>query len=410
MAEDVKVETKKAKTVGPTIDMRRPRQSGKVILAAVKDEKWNDGMLTQAEWDASGSAYNLYQPVLIENAGKVKCNGRGETVATAPRFHHCRDLTARVAEGMLVNVPKIGKVIIGTVDHPAIFSVNAQTTGSYRAAIEVAKRLCFAGIDLSNIVGLIQTGNRSERLENGSDIVWTNRIVWGHLVRGSTQLSYAEISAITDNDGISFVKLAGPIVGNPVKVSDVVREIRKLMSKAGTKNDAGETAWDRFGYTENAREAAESAIMTNIQTLQRGDPVSMECFGLRSVQCGMPIFRVVSGTVDKSVENVNMAIGCRLPEAYAKNMRQFRSENKVVEVKSPKAPKVPKDKKTPKSDVPKVKVAKKSKKAVEATAPVVEDTAGIPVEVVSSPVVDIAVVETTAAAIDSTETSVDPVA
>ncbi len=402
MAKETKEQNGKKVKSTVVVDFRRPRKSGVILSLATEGGDPNKGRMTAQDFrkaydafaEEKGPGIVLYQPALsqiaADGSGLVATSGRGKTqpegwnegqlgkwtsqadedgtvlsgdVINKVRLHHNRDLRKRCIDGGCVEVKGIGHVVLG------IDAINPQTTGNYAYIVEAAKAAVFADAEkqTGKLVGLINADPCDEELEHGGVITWAswNAIDWGYLTRSGKRLTHEQIAKIAESgnaDGVAFEALDEVIVGTPIPVTKLITAVKSLMSKASTKRDGEDsTAWDRFGYESD--DEAREAVDQNITTLTRFDPRAMGCFGLRNVQTGIPFFFCFSA--DGETKMVNMAIGCRLPIAYAETQWDA---NARVKASAPVAPVAAKN------ETPKPKAKRKAKSKVTTTTTVTTET------------------------------------
>jgi len=335
------------------VDLRRPRKDADRILACdstnadarkSKDPVGrflcNKGLMSPQEFlkawkeyaENDGPCPHIYQPILLEAAKlsktSIAATGRGKSqpsewdekqlgkwndgdVLLSPRLHHNRDLRKRCTDWI---EGTLGTFVLG------IDGINPQITGNYAAIVDALKTALFSGnAQLSNIVGRFNDEAFVDVTEDGGFIVWNpyQALTWGYLVQDGKRLSHAAIRKLEDADDVTFEELDAPVTAR-IPLTEVAEAVKSVMSDASTLDDNGHTAYDRFGYEND--EDAFKAILVNVGTLCRFHPKVLNCFGLRNVQSGIPIFKAWDGTtVDDMSECVCMSVGARLPVAASEN-------------------------------------------------------------------------------------------
>jgi hypothetical protein len=415
----------------PLINFLRPRTVESVkefaeAMSSGETPKINVGLLSQSDWDAMWNAHygaieegastipplnNLYQPPVVQYAKTVNAmaatKSQGKTTKTRPsawndnklgkwalgmglgdiRCHHAEDVRKLVVNAD-ENLLKVGRVeyVVGTSDTSAIHLIHASKTGNFGAIIVCGKAVAADGIKgLDNIVGRINDRVVVEKLEDGSEMVWLpNQLVtWGYLHKGdnSRPMTVTQIRNLpADSTGIKFRALDKPIRLNNVDPKAFFSAIKKYMSRADSKDDKGETDWDRFGGRKarsgKGSKSPEDRTWGNAGTLCRLSPKVMRCQGLRSLQLGLPIFSCFEGDKPEDARLViSFAIGARLPDEWSENTWDMRGRLAPEEAEAEEAPKPKKKAKSKSKSKTKAK-GKKSAQAVSEPAPeTVTDTA-----------------------------------
>lgn len=346
------------------VDLRRPRKDAATVLAyATGGGEVNRGRMSPQDFlkvlkaftENGGPCPHIYQPPYLEAAKehgvKIAASGRGKSmplewnegqlgkwgeddVLLDPRLHHNRDLRKRVAENALVVIDGLGTFVLG------INGVNPQTTGAYAAIVDALKAALFSNVKgISNIVGRFNDEAFIDVTEDGGFIVWNpfQALTWGYLVKDGKRLSHASVAKLVGNsvDGVTFEKL-DEVITRRIPLASVCDAVKSVMNADSTKDSEGLTAWNRFGY-ENDGDAYK-AILVNVGTLCRFHPKVLNCFGLRNVQTGIPIFKAWDGTsVDDLSECVCMSIGARLPVEAAEN--KWKAKARLTPPAPPAEPK-----------------------------------------------------------------------
>ncbi len=367
----------------PVVSLLRPRKT-EAILKIGKDfvdEKMpqlNAGLYTKAEYEVMLKAVKaskedgkmppplpyLYSPVIVQIARKLKCDfavrGQTEKQLKAPpewntgklgthepgmkidrfRMNHADDVR-KMIEKPEENLRTIGsrEYVLGTADTPAVLLVNSARSGNYYYNIRVAKRLSLSGIkDLKDLVGQIGNKLRVEKFEDGIENVWlpNQELSWGYLEKDGKRLTTSAIRKLPDDTtGIRFVALKKTIVGNAVDKDTCLKEIKREMSLAATKDESGRTVWERFSDRKKKKGTdTESCGWTNLTAHQtRINPNATNCLGFRNVQLEIPPF------TEKDVDGnilIRFAVGCRLVTKLVPEKKVKKTIAKVV------APKVTK--------------------------------------------------------------------
>lgn len=314
------------------VDLRRPRISAEVIMEFVQNNgNPNKGRMSQKDYeDALEAAKNgspmphLYQPALLDAAKLVARRGRSKSQPqgwkngilgpynegdelSPPRLHHTKDLRNHVPSDFLIS-NDLGLFIIGDKES-AVFKLNPQKSGNYKEVVATAKRKIFNNLP-ENLVGCINTALCSETLEDEGFLVFNpyQSVCWGFLKRNGEVLSYSEIRSCDDFENVSFEALREPLLGDPISVAELVKEVE----------------------TKTSAEATER----NLGTLRRFSPVSLNCYGFRNVQAGHPLFTMWDSEDGQLIEKVCMALGCRLPILFNQSKWVARKEYNVSLSKS----------------------------------------------------------------------------
>jgi hypothetical protein len=361
------------------VNMIRPRHIDSVVEFAKawyggETPRLNQGVFSGPEWDKfradqkaakdAGKVFptpNIYQPVIIGYANELDCVigfagsaekrpaewndnilGTFDGTATigAMRLNHVPDVTKLIVdpESNVVKIGRLGTFLVGLTDLSAIHLVHFSKTGSFGAISRVGKELAAQGVKgLDTLVARINDKVIKETLEDGSEIVWGPgmRLEWGRFTKGEnsrpmTPHAVRNLAADgADLDGVKFTALSEPIRLNNVDPKELVRGVKKLMQAADTKDEDGNTDWDRFlGRKARSGEdtrAAEDRLWGNVGTCCRLSPKVLRCHGFKSVQIGLPIFTCFEGeTAEDAKLRVGFGVGARLPIAWSENTWAMR--------------------------------------------------------------------------------------
>ena len=347
---------KMAKSTGRTVvSMLRPRKIDAIMQICKQfldgqTPNLNTGLYTKQEMDvlekARGAAAKgkkphlpfLYSPAIVQIARKQKStfviHGQVEKQPKEPsdwntskfgthepgmrfddfRVNHVDDIRKTVDKEALRTIGS-REYVVGTTDVPAPFRLNSARSGNYHYNIAIAKQMSLEGIkELNNIVGQIGNKLRIEKFENGGEVVWLpqHEITWGYLQKDKKALTPATIDKLDEKTtGIRFVPLKSDVrfVGRRVFKDECIKEVKRQMSLAGTKDEDGKTAWERFGGRKKSTTSEECGWNNLVNTQKRINPEVLYCFGFRNVQQGIPIF---TGSDKDGNVFVQFVVGCRL--------------------------------------------------------------------------------------------------
>ncbi len=167
-------------------------------------------------------------------------------------------------------------------------------------------------------------------------------------------------------------------------------KIRELMGVSDTKDDAGNTAWQRFiNKTPRNKDTGKNQndrLIQNYDVLQRitYTPTSKNPYGYKLFQTGVEVLGSAGMVIDKLRKGDEIFYRLNTDSAIPLNEWKRQKAEKVE--KAPKAPKVKAEKKVAKPKTPKVSKPKVKKPKVEKVSESQTEVADTQKESVAEPV------------------------
>lgn len=312
----------------------------------------------------------------------------GHKIADSIRLCHRRDLRKYVVDPEQNLVTINGETyIIGADDIPAPYVVNASKTGNYGANLIVGKRLSFDNASaadkrtLSVAVARLNKAVEAVKLDDGTKGAVIHYLPyqlasWGHFERDGKAMTYKQIRAAIEKDetkGMKWVADKDAIGGDPISDSQLWQGVKRVMSLAGTKNDEGLTAIDRFAQRQTAEgKQTSDKAWDNLNVQCRNQPFALTCLGHASAQTGVPPVQMRAED-NASIPLIRFVYNVRLGHDWRETKweaaaRIAEEAPEVMEVEAPPEPKKSekKSKKGDKAKSDKVKSDKvKSKKSAK---------------------------------------------